>query len=271
MKTLGNKKIGVIGVGNMGSSILEGVISKGLTTPQNIFVFDKDAKKLKDFAKKTRVNLVSSTEELIKKSDVVLIAMKPQDFAVFASENKKFWTEKKWLISILAGMTIAKIKAAIGEEISIVRAMPNLGAKVGAGMTAVSSASKQALLFSKVFFSGCGEVAILDEKHLDLVTALSGSGPAYFFYMMELMEEFGIQNGLHNSVARLLAIQTGIGAALVAKSSDFSTAQLREMVTSKKGTTDAALQTLKRKKFANGFKTAMKAAMTRSRELRKGK
>ncbi len=110
---------------------------------------------------------------------------------------------------------------------------------------------------------------MLPEKTLDLVTALSGSGPAYFFHLMELLEDFGVKQGLPRSVAATLAVQTGLGAALVAKDSEVSCGELRKMVTSKKGTTEAALKTLNKKKFGKIFQSALAAAMRRSRELRK--
>jgi len=130
---------------------------------------------------------------------------------------------------------------------------------------------RKALAFAELFFSGCGEVAVLSEKMLDLVTAVSGSGPAYFFHMMELMEAFGVNHGLPAQIARMLAVQTGLGSALLAKGATVSCAKLREMVTSKKGTTDAALKTLKRRRFAAAFYQALTAAMNRSCQLRGGK
>ncbi len=271
MKILGDQKIGVIGVGNMGASIMEGVLAKCLTTPSRVCVYDKDATKSGAFARKYRTSVAPSLAVLLQRSDVILLAMKPQDFFGFAAEYRGFFHAKQTVISILAGMTTQKIAGALGKNISIVRAMPNLGAKVGQSMTVICGKDRRSLVFASLFFSGCGEVAVLPEKSLDLVTAVSGSGPAYFFHMMELMGSFGVKHGLPASVARMLAVQTGLGAALLAKGSTLSCATLREMVTSKKGTTDAALKTLKRKKFAAAFHRALAAAMDRSRQLREGK
>ena len=166
-------------------------------------------------------------------------------------------------------MTTEKIAKALGKNITIVRAMPNLGAKVGQSMTVLCGKNKTGLSFSKTLFSGCGEVVTLPEKKLDLVTAISGSGPAYFFHLMELLADFGVKQGLPSKVAGVLAVQTGLGAALLAKSSKESCAQLRQRVTSKKGTTEAALEMLGRKKFGKIFQRALGAAMNRSRALRK--
>ena len=268
MKKLGSHKIGLIGVGNMGASILEGVLTRQLTSPSRVWVYDKALDKASAFARRHRVSVASSLAELIQKTDTVLLAVKPQDFVLFAEENRSFFKKGQGVISILAGMTTEKIAKALGKNVVIVRAMPNLGAKVGQSMTVLCGKNKKALSFAEALFSGCGEVVTLPEKSLDLVTAVSGSGPAYFFHLMELLTDFGMNHGLPCAVAETLAVQTGLGAALVAKDSKVSCAKLREMVTSKKGTTDAALRTLKRKQFGKIFGQALTAAMNRSRELR---
>ncbi|MFA7255004.1 MAG: pyrroline-5-carboxylate reductase [Candidatus Omnitrophota bacterium] len=270
MKTLGNKKIGVIGVGNMGASILEGVLAKSLTTPSRVWVYDKALAKAKSFARRNRVNQASSIVELLKKTDVVLLAMKPQDFVTFALEHRLSFRPGQNVISILAGMTTEKITKALGKNVTVVRAMPNLGAKVGQSMTVICGKNRTALSWAETLFAGCGEVVTLPEKRLDLVTAMSGSGPAYFFHLMELLTDFGVKQGLPAKVAQALAVQTGLGAALLAKGSEESCGELRQRVTSKKGTTEAALKTLQRGKFGKIFQRALGAAVKRSRELRKG-
>jgi pyrroline-5-carboxylate reductase len=269
MKTLGHKKIGVVGVGNMGASILEGVLAKRLTTPSRVWVYDKALDKARGFARRHGVGLASSAAELLKKTDVVLLALKPQDFVLFAEENRSFLKPGQGVISILAGMTTEKIAKALGKNVTVVRAMPNLGAKVSQSMTVICGKNKAALSFAKTLFAGCGEVATLPEKMLDLVTAMSGSGPAYFFHLMELTTAFGVKQGLPPKIAEVLSVQTGLGAALLAKASEESCGELRQRVTSKKGTTEAALKTLHRGKFGTIFERALAAAMNRSRELRK--
>ena len=269
MKTLGNKKIGVVGVGNMGASILEGVLTRRLTTPSRVWVYDKVVNKARSFACRHHVGRASSVAELLKKTDVVLLAMKPQDFASFALEHQSSFRPGQNVISILAGMTTEKIAKSLGKNVTIVRAMPNLGAKVGQSMTVICGKNKTGLSFAETLFAGCGEVVTLPEKMLDLVTAISGSGPAYFFNVMELLTDFGVKQGLPPGVAGVLAVQTGLGAALLAKGSKESCAELRQRVTSKKGTTEAAMRTLQRGKFKKVFQRALRAAMNRSRELRK--
>ena len=268
MEKLGRKKIGLIGVGNMGTSILEGVLAKRLTTPSCVWVYDKATEKARAFSGKYHAHLASSTTELLQNTDAILLAMKPQDFVAFAQENQKYFKPGQGVISILAGMTTDKIAKALGKKVAVVRAMPNLCAKVGESMTVVCGKNKTWLSFAERLFAGCGKVVVLPEKNLDLVTAMSGSGPAYFFYLMELMTAFGVEQGLSPQVAGTLAVQTGLGAALLANSSGISCAELRQRVTSKKGTTEAALKSLDRRKFGKIFQQALAAAMKRSCELR---
>lgn len=269
MNLLRNKKIGLIGVGNMGASILKGVLKRKIATPSSVWVYDKIKSKAGHFARSYRVRWAASARELLQKTDVVIVAVKPQDFPVFAAENSSYVHPGHQVISILAGMTTEKIGKMLRRNKNVVRAMPNLGAKAGQSMTAICGKSKKALSLASALFSGCGEVVILPEKRMDLVTAVSGSGPAYFFHLMELLADFGVRQGLSPKTAQTLAVQTALGAALVAKHSKASCGELRQMVTSKKGTTDAALKALRRGKFKKTFCRALAAAVARSRELRR--
>lgn len=262
-------RLGLVGVGNMGTAILEGALEHKILTPYSVMVYDKFTHKARAFSRKAKVKTAASVQDLFQKTDVILLAMKPQDFASFAAENKIFLKNNSSIISILAGLTTSKIQKTFGKKISIVRAMPNLGAKVGHSMTVLCGKKRPLLSFAKQIFAGCGEVAILPERTFDLVTAISSSGSAYFFYLKELLTDFGIKHGLTKKVAEDLVIQTAIGAALLAKRSTHSCAELRQMVTSKKGTTEAAFKVLERKKFGKIFHHALTAAMKRSRELRK--
>lgn len=263
-----NKRIGLVGTGNMGTSILEGVLRERIAIPGKIWVYDKIAGKARLFARRTGVQQAASAGELFRRSEVVLLAMKPQDFPAFATENRDFLGKRHCLVSILAGVSTAGILRAFKKKISVIRAMPNLGAKVGESMTVVCGRDPQSLSCAEKLFSGCGKVLRLSEQQLDLVTAISGSGPAYFFYLMELLEDFGVKHGLPRAVAAALAVQTGVGAALLARGTAVPCGVLRRQVTSKKGTTEAALKVLERKKFGGIFQQGLSAAMMRSRALR---
>lgn len=261
------KKIGLIGVGNMGTSIVEGLLTKKLVKPDQIFVYDKIEGKAAEFSTKWKVREAVSNAEIARRAEVIILAIKPQDLAATASEFGVGLGKSHILISILAGTPVKKIRIFFGTKCSVVRAMPNLGAKVGQSLTALSGSPK-ALLTAQAIFLGCGKTLMLEEKYFDLVTALSGSGPAYFFYLMELMTDEGRRRGLTAQQAMLLAVQTALGAAKLADVSGENPGELRNKVTSKGGTTEAALKILT-KKFPGAFSAAIQAAFERGRALAK--
>lgn len=279
MKRL-NKTIGLIGCGNMGSAILNGIISNKLVPPKQIFVFDQDLKKAKQIAKKFKVNCVSSNQELIQRAQIVLLAIKPQDLQALSTEIAHLLNAKHILISILAGTPVEKLKTlletsphpplSLGERVGvrgIVRAMPNLGAQVGASITAITGSNPGALKQAKAIFECCGTVVVLEENFFNLVTALSGSGPAYFFLLMELLINYGMSQGLSEKQAAQLATQTALGAAKLALNSQGSPRELRQAVTSQKGTTAAALEYLEQHEFGRIFAEALERARLRAEEL----
>lgn len=255
----------------MGTAILEGVLKERIAAPRKLWVYDKVAAKAKLFARKAGVRQAVTAEELFQRAEVILLAMKPQDLPAFAAENREFVKPGHSFVSILAGISTAGILRAFGKKVPVVRAMPNLGAKVGESMTVVCGRDKKSLSCAVKLFFGCGKVLCLPENRFDLVTAVSGSGPAYFFHLMELLEGFGVRQGLPREVAAALAVQTGVGAALLARGADVPCAVLRQRVTSKKGTTEAALKVLKRGNFGGIFQRGLSAAMARSRALRQRK
>ncbi len=263
------KQIGFIGCGNMGSAILKGILFNKIASPKQIVIFDADASKMNLIAKQFGVRKASSNQEVIRHSQVILLAIKPQEFSKVAAQIRRELKENHLVISILAGTPIVKIKKHLGAHAQISRAMPNLGAVVSEGITAVTSRNRQARSLTSAIFSGCGKVIQLEERYFDWVTAVSGSGPAYFFLLMELLSQVAQKGGLSKSSADLLAIQTAAGAARLAQTSSARPAELRHMVTSKKGTTEAALQYLSKKNFGPIFIEAVHQAMKRAKQLSK--
>ena len=261
--------IGLIGTGNMGGAILEGLFKKKIALGRQIWVYDKIRGKAPAFARRLKTNSASDCRELVRRSRVVILAVKPQDLLETAREFKMELTRNHVLISILAGTPIAKIRRAVGKLPAIVRAMPNLGAKVGESVTALAGKGPRDLGIAEKIFSGCGKVTVLPEKYFDLVTAVSGSGPAYFFLLMEILAKEGERCGLSRQTAELLAVQTAVGAGLLARASSVSPAELRRMVTSQKGTTEAALKVLEKRHFSAIFHQALQAALRRGRKLSK--
>ena len=264
-----NKKIGFIGCGNMGSAILKGLVSNKIAGSKQIFIFDSDSSKMNSISKKYRVQKALNNCDLVRKCQIILLAVKPQEFSQVAQEIRFELRPQRIVISILAGTPLSKIKKNLNSRCQISRAMPNLGALVGESITAVTSTSNQATSATSAIFSGCGKVIKLNERYFDLVTAVSGSGPAYFFLLTELLSQAAQKGGLSKDLADLLAIQTAVGAAHLTKTSTKRPGELCKMVTSKKGTTDAALSYLSKKGFSRIFIQAVAQAIRRAKQLSK--
>ncbi len=267
---LNQSRIGLIGVGHMGTSILEGLLSNDLILPQQVSVFDKFSEKAEEFVGKWQVSLAGSLKDIVRESEILLIAIKPQDFQNLAKDMRSELKSSHILISILAGTSVEVMRKHVGESIRIVRAMPNLGAKVRESLTAITSTDSEALALSHEIFSACGKAIELDESQFDLITALSGSGPAYFFLLMECIEAKALEKGISPELSKMIATQTACGAALLANQSEDSPGRLREKVTSKGGTTQAALESLEKDHIYDVFSKAFDAATQRSVDLRGG-
>jgi pyrroline-5-carboxylate reductase len=263
------KRIGMIGCGNMGGAILIGLLKKGLVSPSQVAVYDKVLPKARALARRTGVKLATSNAVVVGRSEIAVLAVKPQDLFEAAAEFRRAFTARHLLITILAGTPVAKVRRAVGPKPKIVRAMPNLGAQVGEAITVLTGDASSVRLAEAVF-SGCGRTLRLPEKDFDLVTAVSGSGPAYFFLLMELLAKEARAHGLSEKAARELAVQTGLGAGLLARNSSFPPAELRRRVTSKGGTTEAALRVFEKAGLAAIISRGLRAALKRGRALSRG-
>ncbi len=262
-----HKRIGIVGCGNMGGAILAGLLKHRMVPRSKVTVYDKIVSKAKAVSRQWKVRLAKGNADVVRHSEIVLLAVKPQDLFEAAGEFYEAFTSRHMVITILAGTPVGKVRRAVGPKPAIVRAMPNLGAKVGEAVTALTGSRASHLRLAETIFSGCGRTVRLPEKYFDLVTAISGSGPAYFFLLMELLSKEGRAHGLKESVARELAVQTALGAGLLARQSKFPPAELREQVTSKGGTTAAALEVFKREGLASIVSKGVRAAVKRGREL----
>ncbi len=266
------EKIGFIGCGNMGGAILNGLLTKKVVKPEQIFVFDSDLTKTKEL-KNRSINVCRSNLEVADSAQIVILAIKPQQIYDLAKELNGRLRHDHIVISILAGTRIYKIgqllrKKGSGVRFLVVRAMPNLPAQVGEAITVITSQSRVALKKAEAVFGACGKTLILgDEKYFNLVTAVSGSGPAYFFLLMESLVEFAKIAGLSEEKAKKLVVQTAIGAAKLACASTEAPAELRKRVTSKGGTTQAAISHLINHGVYKKFQQAWKRALQRAEEL----
>jgi len=254
----------------MGSAIVRGIVDKNILNPDNICLYDKIEEKSANLAGGTGCSQCDLSQT-VRGSDVLLIAVKPQDFGSLAGDISADIT-RQLIISIMAGVTIEDITKSIGTEVPIVRAMPNLAAFVGEGMTCISCNSMVSMKEeTKHIFSGIGKVLEVKESSMDAVTALSGNGPAYLFYLAQAMLEAGIEAGLDELTSGELVVQTLYGSAKFLAGSEDSAEELIKKVASRGGTTEAALSVFKEKDLKGIIKTAVIKAKERSQAMSEGK
>lgn len=264
--------IGFIGAGNMAEALIKGVINAKLYTPENIFISDIRTERLKFLAEKYKVTACEGNGELAVKVQTVVLSIKPQNMTDALESIKESVDNEKLVISIAAGIKVADITAVLGD-VAIVRVMPNTPALIGQGAGALFANERAKPMLNKAveILSAVGKAVIVDEEDLiDAVTALSGSGPAYYFLLMEEMIKTGARLGLPDDVAKDLVLQTAKGAGLLAAEADKngeSPAVLRKKVTSPGGTTEAALEVFKEGKISELISAAINRAYERSREL----
>ncbi len=261
-------KLGVIGCGKMGRALVGGIVGAGLCRPGNVLAYDNHAPAAEAMASELGVGVATDNASVVEGSQVVLLCTKPQGFAGMLAELGD--SRDRLLVSIAAGIRIGAIESATDHRHRVVRVMPNTPALVGKGASAYAlgaAATERDAALTESLLGAVGYVCRVAEDQLDAVTAVSGSGPAYFFLMLEAMIAEGIAQGLAPAVARDLAVHTAAGAAELVLATGESPATLRENVTSPNGTTFAALQSLRRKGFEDIVRNALAAAADRSREL----
>jgi len=263
-------KIGIIGCGNMGSAIARGILSKKVLPFNNIYVSDKDSNKTKALHKKFGIR-IGTNKEVLKKTNIIILAVKPQDLKKLLKNLIEEINNSKQIVSVMAGVSISKIGSLMGKKIAVTRAMPNMGALVGKSLTCIchNRHVRNKLTVEKIFDS-IGEVIEIDENKMDAVTAVSGSGPAYFFYLAECLRDAACKLGIKKEKALRLAVATLIGSGALLDGSDAMPKDLRMRITSKKGTTERALDVLRGQKFKTIIEKAVREAANRSKELSKG-
>ena len=266
-----NGKITFIGAGNMAEAIVAGMLKQNLIAPANLYVTDISEARLLQLKEKYGVSTSLENASTASASRVVILAVKPQVFPEVWEEIADRLQPDTLVISIMAGIPTQKISG--DQPIRVVRVMPNTPALIGEGAAAIapgSHATKEDLQLAQKIMEAVGVVEEVNETEMDAVTALSGSGPAYVFYLLESMLEAAEKMGLKKEVARTLALATVKGAAQLMDESGEEAAVLRTKVTSKGGTTAAALQTLDEQKVKESIVEALLAAQARSKELARG-
>ena len=262
--------IGFIGAGNMAYAIISGLINNDFSA-ENIKISDTNESLLSLRKKEFNLEVFTDNSELVRHCDVIVLAVKPQMLSSVCQLLKQALNSNTLIISIAAGVRVHDIDRWLGGDCAIVRTMPNTPALLNQGVTGmfanerVSDAQKE--LATSILNSVGQSLWVTDEVMLDAVTALSGSGPAYFFLMIESMSKAGVALGLDEKTAQLLSIQTALGASMMASVSDESPRDLRANVTSPNGTTQAAIESFQDQNFDMIVAHAMRAAFDRASQL----
>ncbi|MCF6093647.1 pyrroline-5-carboxylate reductase [Microaerobacter geothermalis] len=264
-------QLGFIGAGSMAEAMITGILRNQLLKKDNIWVTNRENKvRLDELRNKYGIQMTEDKKELLKKVQVVVLAMKPKDMEHALDELKEWIYPSHLLISVAAGVSTQVIEESFPYPVPIIRAMPNTSSTIGLSATALCKgnwATPHHIETAKEIFRAIGSVCEVEEKDIDIVTGLSGSGPAYVYYLVEALMGAGIREGLEPEVARELTIQTLLGAAQMLITTKEEPSLLRKKVTSPGGTTMAGLQTLDDYRFVEAIHSAVARATERSREM----
>ena len=264
-------ELAILGAGNMAEAIARGLIRGGVFTPQQMIAADVSAERHKLFSNKLHIEATDSPAKAAALAPVILLSVKPQNMKDLLASLAPVIADDALIISIAAGISSKFIEEGVAPKpVRVVRTMPNTPMLAGEGMAAIapgSRATQRDLDEARRLFSPAASVIDVTEDKLDAVTALSGSGPAYFFFLVEHMIRAGIEMGLTPAEAHTLATRTAAGAAKMLVDSTDSPQELRRKVTSPKGTTHAAITHMESSKMDQTIVDALKAAHRRSREL----
>ena len=267
-----DKKIAFLGGGNMAEALIKGLIASGAAKPGQILVTDPSADRREHLRKTYGVIILKTNADAAGEAGVVVLSVKPQVIDKVVGEISPVIDNTKLVISIAAGVGLAKIEKALKEASRVVRVMPNTPALVLAGAAALAGgkyASSGDLSLAQDIFTSVGRAVIVEEKLMDAVTGLSGSGPAYVFMIIDALSDAGVKAGLPRPLALELAAQTVFGSAKMVLETSEHPAKLRDMVTSPGGTTIEGLHALEKGKLRATLMNAVEAATARSRELGK--
>jgi pyrroline-5-carboxylate reductase len=263
--------VAILGGGVMGETLISGLLRAGWS-PEEVVVSERRPERAAELAGRYGVRIVANAEAA-SASDTVVLVVKPQDIAALLAEVADALRPGALVVSIAAGITTAFVEERLPEGVAVVRVMPNTPALVDEGMAAISPGTHcdaAHLARARALLEATGKVVELPEYHQDAVTAISGSGPAYIFYVVEAMIEAGVLLGLPRATSTELVVQTLYGAATMLKETGQHPTVLREQVSSPAGTTMAALRQLDDHKVRAAFISAMEAAANRSHELATG-
>jgi pyrroline-5-carboxylate reductase len=270
-KTMRNvRTIGFIGAGNMATALIRGLIQSEKYERDQIIASDIHEEALRKLKESFGLKTFTSNRDLVREAGVVVLSVKPQGMEGVLEGIKEEVGDRHLLISIAAGIPLSRIGDRLGREIPLIRVMPNTPALVLKGVSALSGGEKagaEEMEIAREIFQSVGETVEVEERLMDAVTALSGSGPGYLFRIMECLVKAGVSVGLDEEISTRLVVQTFLGASVLAKESGERLSRLREQVTSPGGTTAAGLAVLERRGVEEMMRGAVLAAHERSIEL----
>ncbi|WP_410768444.1 pyrroline-5-carboxylate reductase [Fontibacillus sp. BL9] len=273
-QTFGGEKITFYGAGSMAEAIVRGLIHRSVLKPEQISMINRSNREHLAYLS-NRYGVVTGQDqaeknELLRNASIIVLAMKPKDAGEAISQLSPLLSEHQLVISLIAGLSVSTIQQLLGRKQPIARTMPNTSSSIGLGATGISFSPeadvRQRQLVSSIF-EAVGSVTVIDEDKQEILTGVSGSGPAYIYYMMEAMIAAGIEGGLSPEQARDLTVQTALGAASMMKETGEDPAKLRKDITSPNGSTQAALEVLADKGFTEAVKAAVHRCAERSREM----
>jgi pyrroline-5-carboxylate reductase len=267
------RRIAILGAGQIGEALLTGLLSTGWRNPDEIVVTVRREERAKDLADRHGVRATTSNPEAVNGAAMIVIAVKPQDFETLLGEIGGILSPEQTVLSIAAAVPTTAIEERITAGVPVLRAMPNTPATVHegvAGLCAGAHAGDEHLALAEDVLLHVGRVVRVPERYMDAVTAVSGSGPAYFALLAEAMIEAGILLGLSREDTTELVVQTMLGTAKLLRDEKMHPVELREMVTSPGGTTIRAIRELEQAGVRAAFLNAIQAAMDRGRELAAG-
>jgi len=273
VSTLASHTIGFIGAGNMAEALIRGLVRGGHVPANRITASGPRRERLDQLATAYGIQVTPDNREVARGADLVVLSVKPQILDKVLREVGAEIRPGSLVVSVAAGVATETIEAAVAEGVRVVRTMPNTPALVGAGATAISPgkrAREADLATAKAMFDAVGISVVLDEHHLDAVTGLSGSGPAYIFLILEALSDAGVKVGLSRRNAQRLAAQTVLGSAKMLLETDEHVGKLKDMVTSPGGTAIAGLHTLEEGGLRTTLINAVETATRRARELGRG-
>ncbi|MEC1603098.1 pyrroline-5-carboxylate reductase [Bacillus halotolerans] len=265
------KKIGFVGAGSMAEAMINGFLQSGITKPENIYITNRsNEERLNELKEMYGVRPCRDKSEFFTQTDIVVLAFKPKD-AAESIDSIRSYMKDQLVISVLAGLTIETIQHYFGRKLAVIRVMPNTSAairKSATGFSVSAEASQDDITAATALLETIGDATLVEEQHLDAVTAIAGSGPAYLYRYIEAMEKAAQTVGLEEETAKKLILQTMAGATDMLRQSGKQPAQLRREITSPGGTTEVGLRALTEARFEEAIIHCIEETAKRSAEIK---